>query len=103
MAKETEKQKLQRELAEAKAKLEKLERQEKIDIKDGAIKKLSEYTDSEKIKFFDKLYKSAESELSSTEEKGYHDEDSVHYAWEEYFSILAKDKKLFWDYFNSLT
>lgn len=100
---ETNKEKLKRELAESKARLEQLEKQEKTDDRDNAIKKLEEYTDQEKIKFFDKMYKSAFSELKAVEECGYHDEDCTHYAWEEYIQILAKDNKLFWKYFNSLT
>jgi len=101
--KESESAKLKREIAEAKAKLEQLEKQEKTDDRDNSVKKLSEYTDSEKIKFFDEMYKSALSELEAVEECGYNDADSAHYAWEEYIQILAKDNKLFWNYFNSLT
>ena len=100
---ETKIEKLKRELAETKAKLEKLEKEEKTAGRDGAIKKLEEYTDEEKIKFFDKLYNQAKTELEHLEECGFHDEDDVHYAWEEFIQILARDKKLFWSYFNSLT
>ena len=100
---ETKIEKLKRELAEAKARLEKLEKEEKTAGRDSAIKKLEEYTDEEKIKFFDILYESAISELKTVEECGYHNEDCAHYAWEEYIQILARDNKLFWNYFNSLT
>jgi len=40
--------------------------------------------------------------LISVEENHYIDDDSEHYAWEEYITILAKNKNKFWDYWNSL-
>ena len=97
-----EKEKLQQQIAEAKERLEKLEQQEKINGKKDAIKELSEYTDEEKIQFFDKLYNSAYLELTELEEEGYHNEDCAQYAWEEYIAILAKDRNKFWRYWSSL-
>jgi len=99
---ETDSERLKREIEEAKAKLEKLEKEEKTSGRNSAVKKLKEYTVEEKIKFFDKMYKNAETELKSLEKSGYQDEDSAQYAWELYISILSKDHKLFWKYFNSL-
>ena len=66
-----------------------------------AIKSIDEYTDKEKIEFFDKLYRSALAELKELEEKGYSSEYNQHYAWEEYIKILAKDRTTFWEYWNS--
>jgi len=99
---ETSKEKLKREIAEAKKRLEQLEKEEKSESKNMAIKKLAEFSDEEKIKFFDKMYNSAISEVNAVIECGYHDEDCAQYGWESYIEILAKDKDLFWKYFNSL-
>jgi len=98
----TEKENIKNELADLKLKLKELEEKEKNIGKSVAIKKLEEYTDDEKIKFFNKLYKSASIELDELEKNGYGDEDNAHYAWEEYITILAKDNKEFWKYWNSL-
>lgn len=99
----TEKEKLEKEIKDAKSKLEELEKKAKTDTRSLAVKSLDEYTDKEKIKFFDKLYKSALSELSELEEKGWSDEDNATYAWEEYIQILAKDRESFWKYWRSLS
>lgn len=48
------------------------------------------------------MYKSANEELEKFEETGFHDDDYEHYAWEECIQILAKDHKIFWEYWNSL-
>jgi hypothetical protein len=96
------KQELQKEIADLKAKMAKLEEEENLNKRDAAIKSLSEYTNEEKIAFFDKMYKSAEEELETFEEKRYHNEDYEHYGWEDYIKILAKDQKLFWEYWNSI-
>jgi len=93
---------LLKKIADAQDQLNKLELEQKSNIRESAIKNLDEYTDEEKIKFFDKMYESALEELNRTEKENYHDEDSAGYAWEEYILILSKDKKLFWKYWNSL-
>lgn len=97
---ENEKEKLKREITEAKNRLKVLEKQEKETKKDLAIKKLKEFTDQEKIKFFNNMYNTAKNELED-HEKGDNDEDNDHYAWEEYIVILARDKEPFWEYWNS--
>ena len=48
------------------------------------------------------MFNSAVSELEELEVRGYTNEDNAQYAWEEYIVILAKDRKLFWNYWNSL-
>jgi len=95
------KEKLKQEIEEAKAKLKELEELEKTSERDQAIKKLKDYTDKEKIDFFDKLYKNAKYELKELEKNGYSDEDNASYAWETYIVILAKDQNKFWKYWNS--
>jgi len=61
------KEKLEKEIAEAREKLEQLEAEETSAKRNLAIKKLSEYTDEEKIVFFDKMYNSALTELKERE------------------------------------
>jgi len=97
-----DKDKLLKQIEEAKLKLELLEKQEKNQLKDNAIKKLEEFSIEEKILFFDKLYKSAEKELIFLEKNNWSSEDNKQYAWEEYIQILSKDYGLFWKYWNSL-
>ena len=99
----TEKDKIKKEIQDSKARLKELEEQEKGIIKNLAIKKLEEYTDVEKINFFDKLYSNAKSELDELEDSGYSREDNKDYAWEEYIVILSKNYKAFWEYWNSLS
>jgi hypothetical protein len=95
----TEKEKLEKQILDAKNKLAELENAEKISNRNETIKPLSEYSDQEKIDFFDKLYESAESELKDLEKTGYTDKQ---YAWESYITILARDKNKFWKYWNSI-
>ena len=93
---------LQMQIAESKAKLEQLEQLEKKSDKDFAIRKLEDISTEEKLAFFDGMFNSAVSELEELEVRGYTNEDNAQYAWEEYIVILAKDRKLFWNYWNSL-
>jgi len=67
----TEKDKLNQEIEDAKKKLKDLEKKAKTDNRSLAIKSLDEYTDKEKIDFFDKLYRSALAELEELEKEGY--------------------------------
>jgi hypothetical protein len=94
---------LQKEIEEKKAELKRLEKEEKTALRDLAVKKLSEFTDEEKIKAFDKLYKSSLEDLKLAKINGYDDEDSDAYFAEEMREIVARDIKLFWKYRNSLT
>lgn len=68
-----------------------------------AIKDLSEFTDEEKIKVFDKIYKSALSVVEDAETNGYVNDDNSHYIYEDVMSVIARDSRVFWKYFNSLT
>ena len=93
---------LREEIERKKEELEQLELQEKLGVKGSEIKDLSEFTDFEKCKFFDDLYKSSLDRLDNTIENGYDDDDDEHYAWEECMLILARDKDSFWTYYNKL-
>ena len=97
-----EKEKLQKQIKEAKDKLTLLENEESNELRNSAIKKLEEYTDKEKIKFFDIMYKNANDELSELEKDGYSNDDNPAYAWEAYIEILSRNTRKFWDYWNSL-
>lgn len=90
------KEQIKLEIAQKKAELENLEREEINDEKNKVIKSLSEFTIDEKIQNFDALYTLAESIM---EEKTNDDE---HYAWEAVITLLARDKSLFWKYYNKL-
>lgn len=91
------KESLKSEIAKKQAELAALVAAESEKDKSEAIKDLSEYTTDEKVAKFDSLYKSA---LSMLESKG--SEDDAHYTWEDVMSLLSKDHKKFWKYYNSL-
>lgn len=94
---------LRQQIAEQQKQLLELERLEKINKREEIIKSLEDYTDMDKIEIFNNFYNSALSELKEKESGNYCDDnDSANYAWEDVMSLLAKDKKLFWKYFNSL-
>lgn len=99
---ESEKEKLKREISEAKKRIKHLEKLEKEASRNNTIKSLDEYTFQEKIDFFDKIYNNSLQELVDYEKGNRHDDDSEHYAWESCIEILARDSKTFWDYWNSL-
>jgi len=92
---------LEREIEEKKAELARAKKKLSSQQRDLAIKKLDEYTEEEKIKFFDSMYKSALSMLVNKEKNGHSNEDDPQYTWEEVMMILARDPKLFWKYYNS--
>lgn len=94
---------LKKEIEEKRAELAKLETQGVKDSKKEAIKDLPEFSTDEKVKIFDALYNYSKNELEEVEKTGYIDEDSDHYAWETLITILARDNKKFWNYYNSLT
>ena len=99
----TQSELLKKKIAEQQKKLEELQKQELLDQRNSAVKLLEEYTIDEKVKAFDKLYKSALSELNEKENGDYcEDNDNAQYTWEDVMSLLAKDRTLFWKYFNSL-
>jgi hypothetical protein len=94
---------LKKQIEDQQKTLQELLKQEKLSKRSEAIKNLSEFTDEEKIKIFDKFYKSALSVVNEAEEKGYTDEDTPGYMYEEFMCILARNDTQFWKYFNSLT
>lgn len=99
----TEKEILQAQIEEAQKRLQELEKQEKTIIKSESIKELSEYTTEEKVKWFDETYEMAREEFSIVGTEDYcEDNDNDQYAWEHYMEILARDKRIFWKYYNSL-
>lgn len=99
----TEVERLEKELLDAKLKLEQAREKEKYSARNLAIKDLSEFTDEEKIKKFDALYESAMYSIKEVERTGFVNEDDEHYSWEDLITIPARDKDKFWKYYNSLT
>lgn len=93
---------LREEIAQKQKQLEELELQLTKDKRKIAIRDLSDVSDAEKIKKFDDIFNFALSIIESVEEKGYTNEDDEHYAYEEIMSVIAKDRKAFWDYFNEI-
>jgi hypothetical protein len=59
------------------------------------IKKLEEYTNEEKIQFFDRLYMGALSDFKKREESGFDIDE--HFVWENVMEILSRDKREFWN------
>lgn len=83
--------------------LERLEKEEALSKRKEAVRALSEFSDEEKISIFNSLYEESLADLIDLEEKGYADEDSPHYAYESFLEIVARDKRKYWNYRNSLT
>lgn len=92
--------KLEKEIEAKKAELARAKKKLASQQRDLAIKKLEEYTPEEKISFFDSIYKSALSMLVK-KKKGESNEDDETYTWEEVMEILARERKVFWKYYNS--
>lgn len=90
---------LEKEIADKKKELEALKLKNKNSARGRAIKELEEFTDEEKIKAFDSLYSHAALDLKEAV-KGV--EVAEHWAWEAQMNLLARDRQLFWDYYNSL-
>ena len=88
----TEVERLEKELLDAKLKLEQAREKEKNSAINLAIKDLSEFTDEEKIKKFDTLYESAMYSIKEVERTGFVNEDDEHYSWEDLITIPARDK-----------
>lgn len=96
-------EKLKKEIANKQAMLDKLIAQDKNKNKE-VIKSLEDYTIEEKEAFFNKVYAKALAALNEEIKNGRkEDSDDEHYVWEEMMEILAKDKRKFWDYWNSLS
>ncbi len=94
---------LKKEIQDKIAELAKLEKQLTNDSRTEAIKELSEFSTSEKVEVFDTLYDYVISGIKEVEKSGYIDEDSAHYDSETLLEIVSRDKRKFWDYYNSLT
>lgn len=97
----TEVEKIEKEIADAKTRLELARIKEKNLKRDEAIKDLSEFTDEEKIKAFDSIFNSALGYVQSAEQD-YRRDDDPNYGFEEFMEIIARDKDKFWKYYNSL-
>ena len=94
----SKKERLEAELAAKQAALAALE-----DVETGIVA-LEDYTDEQKIKFFDSLYNSALSHIKEVEVEGWVDEDAAQYMFEDVMSILnIEDTRAMWNYYNSLT
>jgi len=94
----SKKERLEAELAAKQAELAALE-----DVETGIVA-LEDYTDEQKIKFFDSLYESALSHIKEVEVEGWVDEDTAQYMFEDVMSILnIEDTRAMWNYYNSLT
>jgi len=98
-------QEIEREILEKQEELRKLKEIRKNSTRSKAVKELEEYSIEDKVKFFDKMHRYAINELGELERGGEYseDNDNDHYGWEELMKIIARDKKTFWDYYNSLT
>jgi len=71
--------------------------------KNDALRNIKDISDADKIKWFDKTFKSALGYITQIEKDGYAREDNSHYAYEEFLEILISDRKTFWKYYNSIS
>jgi hypothetical protein len=97
----TEVEKIEKEIADAKTRLELARINEKNIKRNEAIKDLSEFTDEEKIKAFDSIFNSALGYVQSAEQD-YRRDDDPNYGFEEFMGIIARNRDKFWKYYNSL-
>lgn len=84
--------------------LEKEIKQKEMELKElkdkklsNKVKKKTDYTDKEKIKWFDETYDMMMEELKEHLENDYEDEDAEHYDWEHLLEILGKDIWVIWN------
>lgn len=96
------KESIREEIRKAQEKLAELERLEKLEGRNDAIKSLDEFTVEDKVKFFDNMYKLAEKDLKDAEENCSTESIDDNYGFEAYIEILARDKDRFWSYWNSI-
>lgn len=54
-------------------------------------KKLEEYSNKEKIEWFDKMYRQAQDNIEEFKKEGVEPKDCDHYAWEEMMLLLGED------------
>lgn len=96
--KDRRRKQIEDEIAKKQAELDGLSNKE-----DVPVIELSDYTDEEKVKYFDSMYKMAFDHLKSVEDSGYKDDDAENWFFEEGFKILnIKNPKSLWNYYNKL-
>ena len=67
----------------------------------GVLKPLGDYSDDEKIAWFNKQYNGAYDTLMKKVEGKYHDDlDEAHFVWEEWLKILGKDVFKVWNEYD---
>ena len=96
-----ERAELEKQLSEARRKLQELDIRESDKDYKNAIKDLSEFTEKEKISHFDTIYGNAIDMVYAAKNGETSDEDE-HYAWESIMEIVARDREKFWKYYNKL-
>jgi hypothetical protein len=76
---------------------------EKLDNVKSAITPLEDYTDEQKIDFFDALYKMSENVVKEMEDTGFDNDDNHNWFYEMGMSVLnLKDTSAMWKYINTL-
>ena len=96
----TRKEQLKNDIAKMQAELERIE----APITSAPVLRLTDYTNEEKIAFFDSMYKLAFDTIKEVKENGYCDEDTVNWFYETGFAVLnLRDTKSLWKYKNSLS
>jgi len=100
---ENREEQLEKEIADKKEELLKLQEEKSNSNRRNAVKELSEFTDEEKIAEFDKMYIRAKNDLESIEGEDYcEDNDEDNDAWMAQMEVLARNNNLFWKYYRSL-
>lgn len=93
---------IEQEILEKQEELRLLKEIKKNSTRSLAVKELEDYSNEEKVEFFEKMHKYAMNELEELEDGKYcEDSDNDHYGWEYLMKIIIRDHKLFWDYYNS--
>ena len=93
--------KLEREIAEKKARLEQLKSEEQVRL-EGIVMPAHLFTPEEKIKKFDELNAHVTNVIDRIKKSGYMDEDEQHYLYEHAMGFVTRDTTKFWKYFNGL-
>ena len=71
---------------------------------ESAVIPLSEYSVSDKVKFFDNFYNFANQHVEEVKKNKWKDEDTTQWFYEEGMKILnLKDNNSLWKYYNSLS
>lgn len=61
------------------------------------IKELNEYTDEEKIKWFNGVYNDVREQVMYMEEHGHEPKDCAHHTWEAVIELLGADIWVRWN------